>query len=241
MDRYRRRQISANLFLRDEELFAVVGCRRTHSVPFGASQRGKCNRFENGDIHSSKIGNLFLLFHRNGQFSAKFVITPPPGRRFLLERPAGRQELRGRGQQRQLPKKSIDSPVDILVERRRPNLVADYLHGIGCVSVRQRMALHPFHWFHSRPRSFPLDFLFSIKSLRIIRSTFSLTQRFLFQYSKRITRLSKVTPSSHFRFHPSRQSTRTPLLHYCICEPLLHSFSLILLINIYMNYTIFRK
>lgn len=158
MDRYRRCQIGANLFLRDEELFAVVGCRWTHSVPFGASQRGKCHGFENGNLHSSQIGNLFLLFHRNGQLSAKFVITPPPGRRFLLERPAGRQELRGRGQQRQLPEKSIDSPVNIWVERRRSHLVADYLHGIGRVSVRQRVALHPFHWFHSRPRSFHLDF-----------------------------------------------------------------------------------
>jgi hypothetical protein len=65
MDRIRRRQIVARLFLRPEKFF-ILHQRHSDSVRFGASERGKRHEFDVGNIHGPTTGNLFFLFRGPG-------------------------------------------------------------------------------------------------------------------------------------------------------------------------------
>jgi hypothetical protein len=65
MDRIRRRQICARLFLRPETDFFQQNIN-SDSVRVGASERGKRHEFDIGDIHGTETGNLFFLFRGTG-------------------------------------------------------------------------------------------------------------------------------------------------------------------------------
>ncbi len=66
IDRIRRRQICARLFLRPEK-FVIWRRKHSNSIRFGVGERGKCHGFDIGDIHGTAAGNLFFLFRGSGE------------------------------------------------------------------------------------------------------------------------------------------------------------------------------
>ncbi len=147
MDRIRRRQIGARPFLRPTKFFVFHWSNFTDSVRFGAGERGKRHEFDVGDIHGTATGNLFFLVHRTGGISS-FIISCLVRSFSLFERGWNWGGCCWRGKHGHWSKKSVDSPVDAEIEKRRSSLGEVWRSVNRDLFVRWPIPLQSFYGFY---------------------------------------------------------------------------------------------